>query len=244
VSVSDIHYPGNASARPRPLADAADGVQLFWCDLDNGDDAIRVLAGWLSPAEHARKARYGLPALARRYVAGRAALRWILGTLLGMPPDAVPIERGERGRPRLADHRRVDFNVSNTLDVAVVAVCQAPRLRVGVDLEHAGRALNHVALARKFLTTRERAAIAGLPEDDQRRAFLRAWTCKEAMSKATGDALSAPLRHLDVRLAPDLALVDGPAPYVAERWSLAAVHVPAPYIATLALWNRPCSPSD
>jgi 4'-phosphopantetheinyl transferase len=244
VSVSDIPYPGNEAARPRPLPNAIAGIRLFWCELDNDDDALRVLAGWLSPPEHARAARYGQAALARRYVAGRAALRWVLGTLLGTAPRAVAIERGERGRPRLANNASIDFNVSNTRNVAVVAVCETPGLRVGVDVEHGERALNHSLLARKFLTTREQAALRALPDDARRRAFLRAWTCKEAMSKATGDALSAPLARLDVRLAPVLQLVDGPAPYVPQHWSLAAVGVPAPYLATLAIWDERHNMSD
>ena len=238
VSVSDIPYPGNERARPRALPDAAAGVRLFWCELDNHDEALGVLSGWLSPAEHAREARYGRPALARRYVAGRAALRWVLGTLLGITPKDVAIERGERGRPRLADAIALDFNVSNTRNVTVIAVCESAGVRVGIDLEHGERTLNHAALARKFLTTRERAALSGRTDDEQRRAFLRAWTCKEAMSKATGDALSAPLRYLDVGLEPALALVDGPEPYVPGRWSLASVDVPQPYLASLAIWDR------
>jgi phosphopantetheinyl transferase len=55
----------------------------------------------------------------------------------------------------------------------------------------------HDALARKFLTAGERSAIAALDDDARRRAFLRLWTCKEAMSRrpATG---SAPFREIGI----------------------------------------------
>ena len=62
------------------------------------------------------------------------------------------------------------------------------------------------------------------------------------MSKATGDALSAPFRRLDVELVPALRLVDGPAPYTAPRWRLLAVEVPGDYLATAALWHEQAPP--
>ena len=98
--------------------------------------------------------------------------------------------------------------------------------------------LNHLGLARKFLTSREQAAIASTDVDEHRLAFLRLWTCKEAMSKATGEALSAPLRELDIELAPALRLAGGPPPYVADDWKLAAVDAPDRYLATVALWRK------
>jgi len=58
------------------------------------------------------------------------------------------------------------------------------------------------------------------------------------MSKATGDGLAAPMGKLDVAVgANGLRLVDGPAPYVAEDWSLVAIDVPATHMATAALWR-------
>ena len=101
-----------------------------------------------------------------------------------------------------------------------------------------GREVSHDGLARKFLTARERAAIASLDEDARRRAFLRRWTCKEAMSKATGDGLSAPFRRIAVALSPGLALREGPGPYRPEEWTLVAAPAPDGFIATVALWER------
>jgi 4'-phosphopantetheinyl transferase len=239
VSVSDPPYPGNALLRPEPLASDAEGIALWWCRLDPDDDVYAELARWLAPAEHARAARYGRPALARRYVAGRAALRWVLALRAGVAPARVSIERGERGRPYARD-AGVDFNVSNTRNVALIAVCERRDTRVGVDLEHADRQVDHAALARKFLTDRERNDVAALPDEDaRRRAFLRLWTCKEAMSKATGDALSAPMRALDVEREPALRLVDGPGRYRPDDWRLYTARVPAPFIGTLAAWRPP-----
>jgi 4'-phosphopantetheinyl transferase len=238
MSVSDLMYPGNVAARPRALPQPTALVALWWCDLAPGFDAVDELGGWLSPAEHLRAARFASPERRARYVAGRAALRWTLAQRLGIEPREVPIERGERGRPRLAGSALPDFNVSNTRDVALIALCDTPHVRVGVDVEHVERPVRHEGLARKFLTARERETIADLDQAGRSRAFLRYWTFKEAMSKATGEALGAPLRRIEVAPGPPSRLVAGPAPYEPGAWELHEAHVPSGYLAAVALWRR------
>ena len=242
VSVSDLTYPGNAHSLPRDLASPMPGVDLWWCELATDADAIAAFAHWLSAAEHARASRFGRPSLAARYIAGRANLRWILAGYVGGSPTEVPIERAANGRPHLAGIDRLDFNVSNTREVALIGVTTLAQARIGVDVEHAMRALDHAGLSRKYLTSGEQRLVSGLAEDARRRAFLRLWTCKEAMSKATGDALSAPLRRMDVTLAPALRLVDGPPPYVPAAWALADAAAPADFLATVALWQPQPAP--
>jgi 4'-phosphopantetheinyl transferase len=211
-------------------------VKLAWCELIADEASLSALSAWLSPDERARSERFATRTLADRYRIGRAALRWLLGRQLGVGPGNVPIERDARGRPRLADGT-LDFNISHTRDVALVGICSAAGTRIGVDVEHEARSLDHAGLARKFLTPREQATVAAFDEDAHRRAFLMRWTCKEAMSKATGDALGAPLRRLDVELAPTLRLVDGPSPYTPADWRLEAAAVPPGYLAAVALWT-------
>ena len=178
--------------------------------------------------------RFGTDTLRNRYVRGRAALRWILAQIVGVDPASVPIERGARGRPRLASGV-VDFNVTHTGDVALIGVSH--RGRIGVDIERWDRALNAPRIVQKILTPRERAALPA-NADDARRRVLALWTCKEALSKATGDALSAPFGRIDVALDPSPALIDGPPPYDPLAFALFAARVPDDYVATVALWRR------
>jgi 4'-phosphopantetheinyl transferase len=178
--------------------------------------------------------------LRSRWIAGRVALRTVLGHTLGVDPAAVAIRRGVRGRPELADAGSgIDFNVSHTRGVALIAVARglAEGVRVGVDIEHREREVGADRLARKFLAPREQATLADLPPDVRRQRFLRHWTCKEAMSKATGDGLAAPFRRLDVEISDPPRVLDGPPPYVPVDWSLAYAEVPAEWLATVALWR-------
>jgi 4'-phosphopantetheinyl transferase len=205
---------------------------------------MQVLESWLSEAEVARAGRFGMPALRDRYVVGRASLRSILGEVLGMAAREVPIVRGERGRPQLGLISALDFNVSHTAGVALIGLTRGAR--IGVDVERLDRMINVTGIARKFLTDAERRVLADLDPDSARKRVLSLWTCKEAMSKATGDALSAPFGALDVALepGPDRAplhaprLCAGPAPYEPSRWTLHRAAAPDEYTATIALWQR------
>jgi 4'-phosphopantetheinyl transferase len=235
VSVDDFVDPGNPEQAPIELASPARGVSAWWAQLGASEDEVARLATWLAPEEHARAARYGRPELAHRYIVGRALLRWVLGGTLGIAPSAVPIQRDARGRPHLDGDFGIDFNISHTEGVALIGIAREGR--IGVDIEHSARRVRADGLARKLLTPAERATLAPFGEAERRARFLRYWTCKEAMSKATGDGLSAPFLQLDVKLAETIELVRGPAPYEPSRWQLHAVNAPTGFVATVALWS-------
>ncbi len=237
MSVVGLSGAGNPppGLEPVPLPSPAAGVALWWCALERPPETIERLAGWLSEAELARAARFGTAALRARYVAGRALLRKLLGERLAIPPAQVPLRRGSRGRPELDFADAPDFNVSNTAGMALIAIAERPR--VGVDVEHGERSVAADKLARKFLTANERAALATLSPDERRRAFLRHWTCKEAMSKATGDGLAAPFGRIEVAIATTASLIGGPPPYAPGEWELHLADVPAGFYATVALWR-------
>jgi 4'-phosphopantetheinyl transferase len=238
-SLDENRFRGNAMAAETPpvvpLASPAPGVGLWWCVLEATASQLQACASVLSTAEHRRAARFGDERLRNRYVIGRAALRTILAGTLGLAPRDVQIVRGARGRPQLAGNTRLDFNVSHTGDVALLGLLNDARL--GVDVEHTARSINVAGIARKFLSANERAALAALDADAARRTVLTLWTCKEAMSKATGDALSAPFALLDVELTSEPRLRDGPGAYRPARWSLHAAVVPDAYVATIAVWR-------
>jgi 4'-phosphopantetheinyl transferase len=226
---------------PRELPCVAPHVSLFWCDLALAPADVERVAGALSAEERARATRFGTDALRARWIAGRVSLREILGSALAIAAPDVPLARGMRGRPELKGFdRELDFNVSHTGAVALIALLRTEGrpVRIGVDIERKDRPVGSDRLARKFLTSAERASIAPATPDEHHRRFLRYWTCKEAMSKATGDGLVAPFRQIDIELDPLPRLIDGPAPYRPPAWTLLAAPVPDDHFATIALWER------
>ncbi len=224
------------ASAPRPLPSPAPGIDVWTCALTASPDALARLAAVLAPAERARAARFGAAALRDRYVVGRGMLRHVLGTRLALPPQHVDIRRGPRGRPYVAGVAGLDFNISHTGGFALIGMASAGR--IGVDVEHESRVLNVAGVARKFMAASEQAMLETLDPDTRRRTLLRIWTCKEAMSKATGEALSAPFRRIAIALDGADARVDtGPPPYEPRSWTLYAMRAPGDHLATIALWQ-------
>lgn len=221
--------------QPVRLSAPAPGLDLFFFALARSPGELAAMSTLLAPAEHARAARFGRPALRDRYIAGRAMLRRLLGERLAMPPESIQIRRGHRGRPQVEPATALDFNVSHTGGYALIGIASSGR--IGVDIEHEGRTLNVDGVARKFMAPGEQAMLATLTLDQRRRTLLRLWTCKEAMSKATGDALSAPFRHIEIALDGHARVLGGPTPYVPHDWTLHAIRTPGDHLAAIALWK-------
>jgi len=198
--------PADTTPQITSLPSPVPTIRLWWCSLDTPAHVVDAHERRLSRDELARAARFGNRSLRERYVAGRGCLRIILGGELGVDPAAVAIVRGERGRPRLDGTHPLDFNVSHTDRIALVGI--AERVRIGVDVERIDRIVNVAGIARKFLAAEERSALEALDRESARRRVLTLWTCKEAMSKATGDALSAPFAALFVALGDDDRAID------------------------------------
>ncbi|QBB68919.1 4'-phosphopantetheinyl transferase superfamily protein [Pseudolysobacter antarcticus] len=112
----------------------------------------------------------------------------------------VALDRTAHGKPFFDPAHDMDFNLSHSGDHALVALAQGQS--IGVDLEHSGRRRSVLALAQRFFCASEFAALAALPEAQQQWAFLRLWTCKEAVLKALGRGIAFGLHRLEFALDP------------------------------------------
>lgn len=174
---------------------------------------------------------------------GRGTLRVLLSNVLGVAPADVPIVRGRRGRPEIQGAAGIDFNVSHTRDLAVyvIAAQLAPGRHVGIDVEHVERTPDVDRLSRRVLTEAERTRLATLEGDERRIAFLATWTCKEAMSKATGDGIGAPFGKIAVDAFDPPRVIDGPGAYAPAQWQLHRVPVDPLHIVTVAVHHAETS---
>lgn len=86
--------------------------------------------------------------------------RQVLATYLETTPEALEFEAGERGKPRLRDAGDVEFNLSHSGELVVVAVTRGRA--IGVDVERID------------------------PEHDRTAAFYEEWVRREATLKCLG----------------------------------------------------------
>lgn len=153
----------------------------------------RELMRTLSADERRRAERFRLPAARRSFIAVRSALRLILAPIVGRAAPELEFEYGHYGKPRLRSHPQshVAFNVSHAADIGLVAVSSGPS--IGVDVARIEPDYPVEQVASRFFTAAESKAILALPDVDRTRAFFACWTRKEAVIKADGRGLSAPL---------------------------------------------------
>lgn len=165
-------------------------VDLWFWRLAPGDDAEAVLA----PDELARAKKRIDPGGREKDVAARSGLRMRLAMHAGLSPESLEFEVNDFGKPRLRQRPSLHFNLSHSGEMACLAVCdQAP---VGVDIEQITAA--DLDVARSYFTEAEFSALAAAPADIQGEVFFRLWTLKEAVIKAIGAGLSAPLNAFEV----------------------------------------------
>jgi 4'-phosphopantetheinyl transferase len=187
----------------------------------------------LDDEERARAIRFVRPPDRHRFVSAHAALRLFLARCLDIGPAAVRYQYGPHGKPRLGPGLPpLEFNLSHSRGLGVLAA--ARDRSVGVDVEFVHDLPDATSLADEHFSEVERAALRALPRVEQRDAFFRCWTRKEAVIKATGEGLSRALGSFDVDLAPGstsaLSRFDGRSGDAAG-WSLRELIAPTGYAA-------------
>jgi 4'-phosphopantetheinyl transferase len=212
-------------------------VHVLCFSLDSFEPYCAELTALLDRAERARAARWVLERDRTRYVIAHALMRQVLGSSLDVPPSTLQFDVGPHGKPRLREAPfDLRFNLTHSGEQALLAV--ALGREVGIDIE-AERPIDELALARRFFSPAEYAALAAVP--DRRAAFFRCWTRKESFVKARGDGLSFPLDGFDVGLEPQaeqLLMACRAAPAELARWTTRAVCVGSGFAAALTAEGR------
>jgi 4'-phosphopantetheinyl transferase len=171
-----------------------------------------------------------------RRAQGRTPLRDTLSAYLGIHGSEVSLVGGPHGRPQLAPwlDQSVGFNWSHSGDHALIAVARG--ITPGVDLERLRQRTRALAIAERFFSHEESAALAALPSGDLALAFLELWTAKEAVTKAIGRGIAFGLDRLSIGFALDrltLQRLDGED---ANAWQLHRL-TPEPGLVAALAWR-------
>ncbi len=221
-----------------PIVLPADEVHVWRVELAQVAPAEQRWEPILSADERTRAARFHFSRDRQRYTATRALLRMVLSAYLGSDPKSLTFDYSKTGKPSLncGESRSVEFNVSHSGEVALLAFAQEREL--GVDVEQVRENFDHEAIAGRFFSRREQQQLAELPPAERYRGFFRCWTRKEAYIKAEGSGLSLPLHQFDVSLgAGDSSLLLATRSDSAEaaRWTLREVPAGDGYVAALCV---------
>lgn len=176
----------------------ADEVHVWLLQLDAGF-CLPCGEGLLSADEKDRAARFKFERDRRRYIVSHAGLRSVLSTYLDCPPESLKFAAGPNGKPFLlpiACKDLVQFNLSHSNELALIAVARQPEL--GVDVEWVERNTPFREIAGRFFSAEEVAALDSLSSHLQRLAFFKCWTSKEAFLKAKGTGLGGKLEEVEI----------------------------------------------
>jgi len=230
----------HATFDPPPLG--ADEIHLWHFSLAGNESSRSALRGVLDEVECARADRFFRPIHGARFTVGRATVRLLLASYLGIAPTNVAFDYGAAGKPELQNDvntRDLLFNLSHSDDRAICAIAQGTTL--GIDLEANRSNTELLKIARRFFATAEVEQLLSLPEEEQLVAFYQCWTAKEALVKAWGHGLATPLDRFVVHVAPretSLLRLDLPA-LTSCMWRVQAVEGPAGYSASVAYSGNP-----
>jgi 4'-phosphopantetheinyl transferase len=159
-------------------------LNVWRADLDRPVDLAA-----LSPTERARADGFKSATHRVRWSRSRALLRGLLGGYLGRAPDAIQFADVRNGKPAVFEGDGLEFNLSHSDDLAVIAFARDTAL--GVDVECDREVRDPIAIAGRVLEAKAVERLRSLPEDDRRREFLRLWVRYEAALKCRGGRLGA-----------------------------------------------------
>lgn len=170
------------------------GLEVWALPLDL--DAPLASEDWaiLSPKEQVRAMRFHRHADRVRAVRGRASLRRLLESKVGVSARLLQFSDNEFGKPSLvmpgdAVFSPIEFNLSHAGAYVLLAMCADAA--VGVDVEGREREADAAALGDYFLSSLERAAGAGIEA-------MHRWVAKESVLKALGLGIADHLQTYSV----------------------------------------------
>jgi 4'-phosphopantetheinyl transferase len=162
----------------------------------------------LDHEERARAQRFYFNKHQRRFSTARATMRIILSNYLNIPAEQLKFSYNEHGKPALMNAAKLQFNLSHSGDLALLAVGKG--FPMGVDIEKYS-ARPYEGIAKNLFSGKEFNEFLKVPAALKPAVFFHIWAQKEAFIKACGLGLSYPTQDFSVPISmPTRQLVDDP----------------------------------
>jgi 4'-phosphopantetheinyl transferase len=177
-------------------------IHVWRLKLDVPTNVKDTLRKVLSPDELERADRFIRKEHTTRFITGRAVLRYLLASYLNDSPQNIIFTYNKYGKPSLKNtQHNITFNVSNTKGLAVIAITRENEL--GIDIESHRTRFELEKIVRRYFSETEVDVLFSLNPTDQKEAFYRCWSSKEAFMKVCGRGLSIGLNRFDVEVRLD-----------------------------------------
>ncbi len=153
---------------------------------------------WLTAGEIETARGFVQERSALLYLAGRVLVRFCVAGVLGRELGPQEFRVNAHGKPVFAPPLPPDWDFSITHSWPFTLLALRRDGPVGIDMEYGGPPGAPLPRATRLLSDVERAALVRSPVSQQRDAFFRIWTLKEAITKSLGVGLSLPLSSFTV----------------------------------------------
>lgn len=155
---------------------------------DNFSNLLRV-------DEILRANRFHFERHRRRFIIARSLLRLLLARYLQVSPADIVFDYNAHGKPFIRDASSIEFNLSHSDDLALLAIGQQAPL--GIDLEFFSNR-PYRGIAKNLFSDAECKALNQLTRFTRPLGFFHIWAQKEAFIKATGLGLAYPTQEFTV----------------------------------------------
>ena len=201
---------------------------------------LESLSRSLSADEHARVARMHFPEDRHQQLVTRGLVRHVLSLYVpGVTPAGWCFERNAHGRPGIACApevaRDLRFNLAHTPGLVAMAVARGAE--IGVDVERTDKRAP-LAVARRYFSAAEIAAMEALPAEEQAWRFRRLWTLKEAYLKAIGTGVVGGLGSMSFDFEPNGVRFEREADPASSSWVFREFELDGDFLLALAFLNR------
>lgn len=211
-------------------------IQLLCVDTTCSRQCTEACYRLLSSDERLRADAFHSERARSVFTVSRGILRALLAYNGRTSPEDVRFVYGDHGKPALTGHCGLQFNVSHSGKVTIIALgfdCQ-----IGVDIEEIREVHGQEHIVRNLFSKQEYQEWLALHPSRRATGFWDGWTRKEAYVKALGEGLSVPLNSFSVTLRPNepARIVEvGGDRRRASRWSLYRLSPRFGYVGALAV---------
>ncbi len=143
------------------------------------EEAVNAVLPRISPEKQARIGTAKRLSTKASLAAGELLIRAALEKTAGLTDVKIAVD--EHGKPYLPEHPALHFNLTHSEHYAVCTVSDLP---CGVDMEQISKPHEVMALANRYFSVKEHAAMLMSP--NQNEAFCRLWTLRESYVKMRG----------------------------------------------------------